>query len=181
MVWGSRRIEPNRVTPQGFEEQGVPDAAKGDHIDGAAEDLREVVAKAHVGAEEVGRVVGEVDKHIDVAAAWVEVIARSRTHELKERHAAPRAGGSDAVEVVGNETDHAKIIPWGATDRYFNSRCVAHASSCLALHGSWRAPCSSLLGKGNPVRDLPPVHRRSPGVPQFFPEAGRFQRKTLLR
>lgn len=111
MVWGSRRIEPNRVTPQGFEEQGVSNATKGDHIDGAAEDLREVVAKSHIGAEEVRRVVGEVDKHIDVAAAWVEVIARSRTHELEKRHAAPRAGGSDAVEVVGDEADHAESLP----------------------------------------------------------------------
>ena len=122
MVWGSRRIEPNRVAPQGFEEQGVPDAAKGDHIDGAAKDLREVVAKTHVGAEEIGRVVGEVDKHIDVAAAWVEVIARSRTHELKERHAAPRAGGSDAVEIVGNETDHAESLPRKSANRNGQSR-----------------------------------------------------------
>ena len=111
MVWGPRRIEPNRVTPQGFEEQGISDAAKRDHIDGAAEDLREIVAKAHVGAEEVGRVVGKVHKHIDVAAAWVEVIARSRAHQLEERHAAPRTGGSDAVEVVGDETDHAESLP----------------------------------------------------------------------
>jgi hypothetical protein len=84
MVWGSRRIEPNRVTPQGLEEQGVSDAAKRDHIDGVAEDLREVFAQTHVGAEEIGRVVGEVDKHIDVAAAWVEIIARSRANQFKE-------------------------------------------------------------------------------------------------
>jgi heat shock protein HslJ len=148
MVWGSRRIEPNCVTPQGFEEQGVPDAAKGDHIDGAAKDLREVVAKTHVGAEEVGRVVGEVDKHIDVAAAWVEVIARSRTHELEERHAAPRAGGSDAVEVVGDETDHTESLPCKSANRNGQSRDrrgeaadgrVANAASARADHGCGRA------------------------------------------
>jgi hypothetical protein len=83
MVWGSRRIEPNRVTPQGFEEQGVSDATKGDHIDGAAEDLCEVLAKTHVAAEEVRRVVWKVHKHIDVAAAWVEVIARSRADQFR--------------------------------------------------------------------------------------------------
>ena len=148
MVWGSRRIEPNRVTPQGFEEQGVPDAAKGDHIDGAAKDLRKVVAKAHVGAEEVGRVVGEVDKHIDVAAAWVEVIARSRTHELEERHAAPRAGGSDAVEVVGDQTDHAESLPRKSANRNGQSRDrrgeaadgrFADAAPARADHGRGRA------------------------------------------
>ena len=81
--------------------------------------LRGVITRGSTGA---GRVVGEVDKHIDVAAAWVEVIARSRTHELKERHAAPRAGGSDAVEIVGNETDHAESLPRKSANRNGQSR-----------------------------------------------------------
>jgi len=122
MVWGSRRIEPNRVTPQGFEEQGVSDPAKCDHIDGAAKDLREILAKTHVGAEEVRRVVWKIDEHIDVAATRVEVIARSRTHELKERHAAPRASGADAGEVVGDKTDHERTLPHSATHRNLRPR-----------------------------------------------------------
>jgi heat shock protein HslJ len=67
-------------------------------------------------------VVRKVHKHIDVAAAWVEVIARSRTHELKQRHAAPRAGGSDAVEVVGDEADHAESLPRKSANRNGQSR-----------------------------------------------------------
>lgn len=122
MVWGSRRIEPNRVTPQGFEEQGVSDATKGDHIDGAAEDLCEVLAKTHVAAEEVRRVVWKVHKHIDIAAAWVEVIARSRADQFKERHPAPLAGSSDAVEVVGDQTDHAESLPRKSANRNGQSR-----------------------------------------------------------
>jgi hypothetical protein len=59
---------PSRVAPQGFEEQGASDAAKGGHIDGAAEDLGEVLAKTHGGAEEVGSADWKVHEHIDVAA-----------------------------------------------------------------------------------------------------------------
>ena len=61
--------------------------------------------------------VWKVHKHIDVAAAWVEVIPRSRTHEFKEGNAAPLACGSDTVEVFGDETDHTKSLPRKATHR----------------------------------------------------------------
>ncbi len=111
MTRGSRRIEPYRVASQGFEAMGIPDAAKRDDIDWAAKDFREILAEPHVGAEEVGRVVGEVDEHIDVAASRVEVVARSRSNQLEERDAAARARSADAVEVVGNKFDHAESLP----------------------------------------------------------------------
>ncbi len=84
MVRESRRIEPNRVASQGCEEQGILHTAECDHVDGSAEDFREIFAKPHVGAEDVVRMVGKIHENIDVAAARIEVIARGGPDQLEE-------------------------------------------------------------------------------------------------
>ena len=163
MVCGSRRIELHRIASQGLEEEGIPDAAQRDHIDRAPEDLREILAQAHVCAEQILRVIGKIDEHIDVAALGVEVIARGRTDQFKKRNTAPRAGGPNTVEVVGYEADHADRLP----------RCVRDRNLELTLHWTDRRPHVEVARKPVGQRHRPlaqPAGRACLQHPQDAPD-----------